>query len=35
MKPNSTFEQEVDPAIWQAVRGVTEWPAHDLFAQFR
>ena len=35
MKPGSTFEQEIDPAIWQAVRAVTEWPAHDLFAQFR
>jgi N-acyl-D-amino-acid deacylase len=35
MKPGSTFEQELDPAIWQAVRGVTEWPVHDLFGQFR
>lgn len=30
----STFEQEVDPAVWQAVGQVTTWPTHDLFAQY-
>jgi len=34
MKPNSTFQREIDGAMWQSVRGVTEWPAHDLFASF-
>lgn len=34
MAPNSTFQSEIDGAMWQAVRGVTEWPAHDLFASF-
>jgi N-acyl-D-amino-acid deacylase len=35
MRPGSTFQQEIDGAMWQAVRGVTEWPAHDLFGQFQ
>ena len=34
MIPGSTFEQEVDPAVWQAVSQVTAWPAHDLFSQY-
>ena len=34
MIPGSTFEQEVDPAVWQAVSQVTTWPAHDLFSQY-
>ena len=34
MVPGSTFEQDVDPAIWQAVSQVTAWPTHDLFSQF-
>lgn len=34
MVPGSTFEQEVDPAIWQAVAEVTSWPSHDLFNQY-
>jgi hypothetical protein len=34
MVPGSTFEQEVDPAIWQAVSQVTVWPTHDLFSQY-
>lgn len=34
MVPGSTFEQEVDPAVWQAVGQVVTWPAHDLFSQF-
>ena len=34
MVSGSTFEQEVDPAVWQAVAQVATWPAHDLFAQY-
>ena len=34
MISGSTFEQEVDPAVWQAVSQVTAWPAHDLFSQY-
>jgi len=34
MRSNSTFQSEIDGAMWQAVRGVTEWPSHDLFASF-
>jgi CubicO group peptidase (beta-lactamase class C family) len=34
MVSGSTFEQEVDPAVWQAVGQVTTWPSHDLFAQY-
>ena len=34
MVSGSTFEQEVDPAVWQAVAQVTTWPSHDLFAQY-
>jgi N-acyl-D-amino-acid deacylase len=33
MRPGSTFESEIDGAMWQAVRGVTAWPTHDLFAR--
>ena len=33
MRPGSTFEAEIDGAMWQAVRGVTAWPTHDLFAR--
>ncbi len=33
MRPNSTFEGEIDGAMWQAVRGVTAWPTHDLFTR--
>ena len=33
MRPNSTFEAEIDGAMWQAVRGVTAWPTHDLFTR--
>lgn len=29
------FTEELDAALWQAVRDVTEWPSHDLFGQFR
>lgn len=29
------FEGQVDAKLWEAVGGVTEWPAHDLFPQFR
>ena len=35
MVSGSTFEQEVDPAVWQAVGQVTTWPTHDLFAQYQ
>jgi len=31
MKPNSLFAAELDPALWQAVGGVTSWPTGDLF----
>lgn len=34
MKPGSTFEAEIDGAMWQALGEVTAWPAHDLFASF-
>ena len=34
MTTNSTFESEIDGAMWQAVNGVTAWPTHDLFATF-
>ena len=34
MLPNSTFESEIDDAMWEAVNGVTAWPAHDLFPGF-
>ena len=34
MVSGSTFEQEVDPAVWQAVAQVATWPTHDLFAQY-
>ena len=34
MVSGSTFEQEVDPAVWQAVAQVATWPSHDLFAQY-
>ena len=34
MVAGSTFEQEVDPAVWQAVAQVATWPGHDLFAQY-
>jgi hypothetical protein len=34
IKPNSTFQSEIDSAMWQAVKGVTEWPAYDLFSTF-
>lgn len=34
MKPNATIEAELDDAMWEAVNGVTAWPAHDLFATF-
>lgn len=34
MRPGSTFQQEIDGAMWQAVRGVTAWPTHDLFARY-
>jgi CubicO group peptidase (beta-lactamase class C family) len=34
MSAGSTFEQEVDPAVWQAVGQVTTWPTHDLFSQY-
>jgi N-acyl-D-amino-acid deacylase len=34
MRPNSTFENEIDGAMWQAVNGVTTWPTHDLFTSF-
>jgi hypothetical protein len=32
--PNATIEAELDDAMWEAVNGVTAWPAHDLFATF-
>ena len=34
MRPGSTVQDEMDGAMWQAVRGVGEWPAHDLFGQY-
>jgi N-acyl-D-amino-acid deacylase len=34
MVPGSTFEADVDPAVWQAVSQVTTWPTHDLFSQY-
>ncbi len=34
MMTNSTFQSEIDGAMWQAVNGVTAWPTHDLFATF-
>src|SRR3712207_8806935 len=27
------FGGELDGKLWEAVRGVTAWPTHDLFAQ--
>jgi len=30
----STFQGEIDGAMWQAVGGVTAWPSHDLFTSF-
>lgn len=35
MKSNSTFQAEIDGAMWQAIRSVTEWPSHDLFTSIR
>jgi CubicO group peptidase (beta-lactamase class C family) len=32
--PNATIEAELDDAMWEAVNGVTAWPAHDLFETF-
>ena len=34
MLPGSAFEAQIDGAMWRAVRGVTAWPAHDLFARY-
>lgn len=34
MVSGSTFEQEVDPAVWEAVAQVSTWPTHDLFSQY-
>jgi N-acyl-D-amino-acid deacylase len=34
MGSGSTFDPEIDPAVWQAVGQVTTWPAHDLFSQY-
>ena len=34
MKPNSTFEAEIDQTMVEAINGVTVWPAHDLFMSF-
>ena len=34
MKPDATIEAELDDAMWDAVNGVTAWPAHDLFGSF-
>jgi N-acyl-D-amino-acid deacylase len=34
MRAGSTFQSEIDGAMWQAVNGVTAWPAHDLFTSF-
>jgi N-acyl-D-amino-acid deacylase len=34
MVPNTTFAAELDGAMWEAVRGVTAWPTHDLFPSF-
>jgi hypothetical protein len=34
VRAGSTFQSEIDGAMWQAVNGVTAWPAHDLFASF-
>jgi hypothetical protein len=34
MMSNATIEAELDDAMWEAVNGVTAWPAHDLFATF-
>ena len=31
---NDQFLGELDDALWEAVRGVTEWPSHDLFQQY-
>jgi N-acyl-D-amino-acid deacylase len=28
------FNQEVDKTLWDAIRSVSEWPAHDLFKEF-
>jgi CubicO group peptidase (beta-lactamase class C family) len=32
--PNSDFQRQIDGKLWEAVRGVTAWPSHDLFGQF-
>jgi N-acyl-D-amino-acid deacylase len=31
----ANFHNETDMAIWQAVGQVTDWPAHDLFTQYK
>lgn len=33
--PGASLAGELDAAMWQAVREVTAWPAHDLFPQYR
>lgn len=27
---DSTYQAEIDAAVWRSVRGVTAWPTHDL-----
>jgi N-acyl-D-amino-acid deacylase len=31
---NSEFQAQIDGKLWEAVRGVSAWPSHDLFSQF-
>lgn len=33
-KDVKAFTRELDKALWQAAREVTEWPRHDLFQQY-
>lgn len=32
-RDSEKFQGELDDALWEAVRGVTKWPSHDLFQQ--
>ena len=32
-RESDKFQGELDNALWEAVRGVTKWPSHDLFQQ--
>jgi N-acyl-D-amino-acid deacylase len=34
MGTNSAFQGQIDAKLWEAVGGVSAWPAQDLFSQF-